>query len=44
MRELGGTVYRRAKADLENDAWFDEYYPDRYLYPYEYYPNRYASW
>jgi len=44
MRELGGTVYRRAKADLRDDAWFDEYYPDRYLYPYEYYPNNYAAW
>ncbi len=44
MRELGGTVYRRAKSDLENDIWFDSYlYPyDYYLYPYEYIPPSYV--
>lgn len=44
MREAGGIVYRRARADLADDAWFGEYYPDRYLYPYEYHPRSYASW
>jgi len=38
MRELGGVVYRRSESDLENDAWFDEYYLPNYLYPYEYIP------
>lgn len=44
MRELGGTVYRRAKRDLEDDMWFDSYlYPyDYYLYPYEYIPAAYV--
>jgi hypothetical protein len=42
MRSLGGTVYRRAKGDLEDDVWFDDYYiPDSYLYPYEYIPSSY---
>lgn len=36
MRELGGTVYRRAKSDVENDIWIDDYSPSSYLYPYEY--------
>jgi uncharacterized membrane protein len=44
MRELGGTVYRRAKDDLEDDAWFDEYIPYTYLYPYEYVPSAYPMW
>lgn len=38
MRDLGGTVFRRPKADVEDDSWWGDYYPDRYLYPYEYYP------
>ena len=44
MRELGGTVNRRAKSDVEDDSWFDSYlYPyDYYLYPYEYIPPGYA--
>ena len=42
MRELGGVVYRRAKSDLEDDAWFNAYLPDVYLYPYEYVPIAYA--
>ena len=43
MHELGGVVYRRAKADLEDDVWYDSYqYPyDYYLYPYEYAPGAY---
>ena len=41
MRELGGVVYRRAKSDIEDDAWFDEYYIPSYLYPYEYIPPDY---
>ena len=42
MHNLGGVVYRRAKSDLENDAWFDDYYiPSSYLYPYEYIPSSY---
>jgi uncharacterized membrane protein len=42
MRSLGGTVYRRAKGDMEDDVWFDDYYiPSSYLYPYEYIPNSY---
>jgi uncharacterized membrane protein len=39
MRSLGGTVYRRAKSDMEDDVWFDDY-----LYPYEYIPSSYPSW
>jgi len=39
MRNLGGTVYRRAKSDMEDDVWFDDY-----LYPYEYIPSSYPSW
>jgi uncharacterized membrane protein len=40
MRELGGTVYRRPKGDVEDDEWFDDYYiPYSYLYPYEYVPD-----
>lgn len=45
MRELGGTVHRRAWSDVRDDAWWfgDGYlYPyDYYLYPYEYIPSRY---
>jgi uncharacterized membrane protein len=45
MRDLGGRVYRRAKSDLEDDAWFEgsEYYSyyENYLYPYEYIPPAY---
>ena len=44
MRELGGGVFRRSKDDLEDDAWFDEYLPDVYLYPYEYIPSGYYVW
>jgi len=45
MRELGGTVYRRAASDIDDDKWFDDddYYPyDYYLYPYEYIPPAYV--
>jgi uncharacterized membrane protein len=46
MRGLGGTVYRRAKGDVEDDVWFDgDLYPyNYYLYPYEYIPPSYAVW
>jgi uncharacterized membrane protein len=43
MTALGGRVFRRAKSDLEDDSWFDEYYWDGYLYPYEYIPPAYAA-
>jgi uncharacterized membrane protein len=39
MGDLGGVVYRRAKGDVEDDAWFDSY-----LYPYEYIPSAYSGW
>lgn len=42
MRELGGTVHRRAKSDVRDDGWFEYGYPypyDYYLYPYEYVPR-----
>jgi uncharacterized membrane protein len=38
MRELGGIVHRRAWSMLQNEAWFGEYVPSSYLYPYEYIP------
>jgi len=38
MRELGGVVRRRSWSALRDDAWFDEYIPSSYLYPYEYVP------
>ena len=45
MRELGGKVYRRTRGAVEDDSWFDDYYPyypyDAYLYPYEYIPPAY---
>ncbi len=41
MRELGGIVRRRAWSTLHDDAWFDEYIPSSYLYPYEYIPTEY---
>jgi uncharacterized membrane protein len=41
MSNLGGVVYRRPKSDIEDDAWFDEYYIPSYLYPYEYIPPGY---
>src|SRR5229473_5918900 len=45
MRKLGGTVYRRAKNDLEDDIWFDDnYFYPSYLYPYEYVPSSYPLW
>ena len=45
MKSLGGTVYRRAKDDVEDDSWFeyDNYY-SYYLYPYEYIPSSYPVW
>ncbi len=33
MRSLGGTVYRRHKSDVRDDAWWGA----SYLYPYGYY-------
>ena len=47
MRELGGTVHRRAKSTVEDDGWLNDpyFYPyDYYLYPYEYIPPRYPVW
>jgi uncharacterized membrane protein len=44
MRQLGGAIYRRSKDDLEDDAWFNEYLPDLYLYPYEYIPSGQYVW
>src|SRR5271170_2234325 len=45
MRDLGGTVYRRAKGDVRDDVWFDDdFVPSSYLYPYEYVPGSYARW
>jgi uncharacterized membrane protein len=45
MRDLGGTVYRRAKSDVRDDVWFDDdYVPSSYLYPYEYVPGSYTRW
>ena len=44
MRELGGTVYRRDRSTVEDDAWFSDYVPDGYLYPYEYIPPDEAIW
>lgn len=41
MKELGGKVFRRSKDALEDDAWYDAYLPDIYLYPYEYIPPGY---
>jgi len=42
MSDLGGVVYRRAKSDLEDDAWFDDdFVPSSYFYPYEYIPSGY---
>ena len=40
MSALGGTVYRRSRDDLKDDAWFNDYY----LYPYEYVPAGYYAW
>jgi uncharacterized membrane protein len=44
MHALGGTVYRRAMSDLQDDAWFDAYDPSPYLYPYEHIPSSYPLW
>jgi uncharacterized membrane protein len=45
MHSLGGKVYRRARGDLRDDAWFGSggyFYPyESYLYPYEYIPPEY---
>jgi uncharacterized membrane protein len=44
MHALGGIVHRRARSDLQEDAWFggSYLYPyDYYLYPYEYIPTSY---
>jgi uncharacterized membrane protein len=47
MRNLGGTVHRRSRGDLRDDAWFEDsyLYPyDYYLYPYEYIPPSSPVW
>lgn len=41
MRALGGVVRRRAWSTLQDEAWFGEYIPGSYLYPYEYIPPEY---
>lgn len=38
MHELGGIVRRRAWSALQDDVWFGDYLPSRYLYPYEFIP------
>lgn len=39
MRRVGGTVHRRSRSDVRDDAWLGPYYPYyNYLYPYEYRP------
>jgi uncharacterized membrane protein len=43
MRQLGGTVHRRAYGDVRDDKWFGDYPYDYYLYPYEYVPP-YSPW
>ncbi len=43
MKRLGGTVYRRARAAIRDEAWSGPNYPYyNYLYPYEYRPGEYA--
>jgi uncharacterized membrane protein len=37
-KRFGGKVFRRAKSDIQNDAWFGADYPE-YLYPYDYEPQ-----
>jgi|SRR5215813_4446451 len=44
MRDLGGTVYRRTGSQLNDDAWYTDYDPRSYLYPYEYVPPKYPPW
>jgi len=43
MRELGGTVYRRSRSGLRDDAWYEDYVTPNYLYPYEYVPPAYSG-
>ena len=43
MRRLGGTVYRRSRGAIRDEAWFGPDYPYyQYLYPYEYRPAYYV--
>jgi uncharacterized membrane protein len=46
MKSLGGTVHRRAKSLLQEDASVKEgFFPyDDYLYPYEYIPTTYSPY
>ena len=46
MKSLAGTVHRRSKSSLQDDATIDDgFYPyDDYPYPYEYIPSKYASY
>jgi len=46
MKGLGGTVHRRSRSSLQDDAAVaDGFYPcDDYLYPYEYVPSRYTHY
>ena len=41
-QRLGGTLYRRSREAIREDAWTFPYSWDSYLYPYEYRPNVYA--
>lgn len=42
MRRLSGSVYRRSRSAVSDDAWFGPDYPYyNYLYPYEYRPVYY---
>jgi uncharacterized membrane protein len=42
MKRLGGTVYRRSRHAVRDEAWSGPYYPYyNYLYPYEYRPAYY---
>jgi uncharacterized membrane protein len=45
IQKLGGKVYRRARSDIRDDAWYSPDYPyGYYLYPYEYVPPTYPLW
>ncbi|HTS81749.1 MAG TPA: hypothetical protein VMH40_14205 [Myxococcaceae bacterium] len=43
MRSLGGTVYRRSRSGLHDDAWYADFDYPYYLYPYEYIPPAYSQ-
>lgn len=43
MNQRGGTVYRRPRKSIREDAWNYPYNWDSYLYPYEYRPDMYEA-